>query len=133
MSYVVETQHKASPVVINILNDDFNAGKELGPALEEIKAAFGAMTEPFYYISDTTRAKWNFGDMIQAMAASAGRDISFLKNPHLKEIIVVTDSSLIQMGVSALGQEQYGMVKAKTVPTLEAALEYIEKAAKVSA
>jgi len=133
MSYIVETQHTVSPVVINVLNEDFSPAQELGAALDEIGAAFDSMTEPFYYVSDTSKAKWNFGEMVQAMSSAASRGMNLLKNPHLKEIIVVTDSSLIQLGVSALGQEQYGMVRARTVPTLEAALDYINGAAQASA
>jgi hypothetical protein len=133
MSYLVETQPSVPPVVISVLNADFNPAAELGPALEEIDAAFAAMSEPFYYVSDTHNAHWNFAEMVQAMAASAGHDVRFMKNPYLKEIVVVTDSSLIKMGVSALGQEQYGMVRASTAPTLEAAFEYIHSATGVGA
>lgn len=125
MSYRIEIQPSVPPVVISVLNADFNPVTELNPVLQEIDSAFASMSEPFYYVSDTHSAHWNFAEMVQAMAASAGRDVSFLKNPYLKQIIVVTDSNLIKLGVSALGQEQYGMVRASTVPTLEAALDYV--------
>lgn len=133
MSYIVETQRTVSPIVINVLNEDFNSAKELGPVLDDISLAFDSMSEPFFYVSDTSKAKWNFSEMVQAMSTATGRGIGMLKNPHLKEIIVVTDSSLIRMGVSALGQEQYGMVRARTVPTLEVALDYINNTASVDA
>jgi hypothetical protein len=126
MSYSVQIDPQHPNVIVNVLPADFNPGKELPAVLEELKAAFESMTVPFYYISDTSDAKWGFGEMVQAMAASAGRNTGFLKNPLLQEIIVVSTSNLINLGVNALGQEQYGIVNARTMPNLKEALRHIE-------
>ena len=128
MSYTVHVSAEHPNVIVNVLNSDFNPGKELPTVLEELKASFESMTKPFYYISDTSDAKWGFGEMVQAMAAAAGRNTGFLKNPLLQEIIVISTSNLINMGVNALGQDQYGFLHARTVSSLEDALHYIENA-----
>lgn len=128
MSYSVNINPEHPNVIVNVLNADFNPGKELPAVLEELKTAFESMNVPFYYISDTSEAKWGFGEMVQAMAASAGRSTGFLKNPLLQEIIVVSTSTLINLGVNALGQEQYGIVHARTMPTVNEALRHIEMA-----
>lgn len=128
MSFSVQINPDHPNVIVNVLYSDFNPGKELAAVLDELQAAFESMTGPFYYISDTSEAKWGFGDMVQAMAASAGRSTGFLKNPMLQEIIVISTSNLINIGVKALGQGQYGFLNARTMASQQEALYYIEGA-----
>ncbi|NDJ53090.1 MAG: hypothetical protein GYB68_08415 [Chloroflexi bacterium] len=126
MSYVVKAEQQL-PIVSSTLYEDFNAREELPKVLEELRDAFAGMKEPFFYISDTTEARWKFADMVQAMASAAVGGGSVLKNRNLQQIIVVTGSSLVEMGVSALSQPQYGLLDARTCATYEDAIEWVRK------
>ncbi|MGF1503884.1 MAG: hypothetical protein ACFB51_01915 [Anaerolineae bacterium] len=127
MSYTI-TRRDDLPVLISEVSTDFDPRSDLQPLLAELDAAFAAMDGPFYYIANIGESKWNFAQVVQALGQVAGSNAAMLlRNPHLRETLVVVHSDLIELGVRALSQTQYGGLRAHLMDSVEEALAYVRK------
>ena len=126
MSYKLE-QHGNQRIIVGVVGADFDLRVDTEPYLHEIQVMLDRMDGPTVYISDLRGFELNFGDLTALMSVVTRGDTAVLKHPNLRNIILVASSNMIKLGVSALGQTQYGGLHASVVPTLEEALAAAEE------
>ena len=128
MSFTVE-KYPDLPVVIITLNEDFNLAAELDAFGQEVMAALDALDEPVYTISDASRMRNTFSEMVGSLAAvTRGNFVSLLKHPMVMKMLVVDHRDLTRLAVNALGQAQYGGFSVAIFRSVDDALEDIRAA-----
>jgi hypothetical protein len=123
MAYKLEI-HPELPVVVCVLGADFDPKRDVGEVIKELKRTFDEAKQPIFYINDMSEVRWSFSDVVLGMGAAASAG-GVMRHPNLREIIVISRSELVRLGVGALGQSQYGGLRARLATNLEEALTYI--------
>ncbi|MBZ0310044.1 MAG: hypothetical protein K8I82_28545 [Anaerolineae bacterium] len=96
-------------------------------SVETIHQIVEEATDVIYLIVDLTRLNMGFSDMVQGLAAStSGKQGWSLKDPRTR-LVVVGANKLIEFGVKAVNQTQYGGVNIPLFDTLDEALTYVRK------
>ncbi len=80
--------------------------------------------EPFYYIFDMGDMKLDLNNLIAAANRGAGNEGLTLRHPMIKEVLVVTQSKLINLAAKGLNSTAFGNVPTSVFGTVEEALEY---------
>jgi hypothetical protein len=81
-------------------------------------------SEPVPYILDLTELKTSFSDMVFAMGELT-HEGAVWRHPNIKEMVVITQSSMVKIGTDALRQMQYGGVKTFAAASLTEALLHL--------
>jgi hypothetical protein len=117
--------HDELPAIICELGPDFSLKDDMENVLKELSGLLDKAGGPVYYVNDITGAKLTFGDIVlgMGMAASAG---GVMRHPNLHELITVSASDIVKLGVKALGQAQYGGIKARIASSVDEALAFIQ-------
>jgi hypothetical protein len=126
MSYKLEL-HPELPAVICLLGTDFEPRHDIGDIIKDLKKHFDNAQQPIFYVNDMSEVKWGFSDVVLGMGAAAAAG-GVMRHPNLREIIVISRSELVRLGVGALGQSQYGGLRARIVSNLDEGLNYIKGA-----
>jgi hypothetical protein len=124
MSYTLYA-HPELPAIILEIGPEFDLKGEMEDVLQDLQKLLDQAGQPVYYINNITGAKLSFGDIVVGMGATASAG-GVLRHPNLHELIMISASEIIKMGVKALGQAQYGGVKAHTANSLDDALAFVQ-------
>jgi hypothetical protein len=116
--------HQELPVVVCILGADFDPRRDITEVIKDLKSKFDEANQPIFYINDMSEVKWSFTDVMLGMGAAAAAG-GVMRHPNLREIIVISRSELVRLGVGALGQSQYGGLRARIASNLEEGLNYV--------
>jgi len=130
MSYTIYP-HTDLPAIICVLGAEFNLKADMDNVLQELHALLDQVGQPVYYINDISGAKMNFSDLVVGMGAAATAG-GVLRHPNLYELIMLSASDVIRLGVTALGQSQYGGIKARFAKSLDEALTFVRHEVKAT-
>src|SRR5688500_15221605 len=97
--------------------------------IEEFSAKLTSMLEqaesPVSLLFDMTTFNMTFPDMVSAMADLTRGDVAAFRHAKLKELLIVSPQSLMQIGADALQRTQYGKLKSWYFNNLEEAHQYL--------
>jgi len=128
MSFTVE-KHPDRPAVIITMYEDLDFAAELDAFGQEVQALLDTLDEPVYSISDSTRMRNTFGEMVSSLAAvTRGNFVSLLKHPMVVGMMVVDNRDLTRLAVNALGQAQYGGFSLSVYASVDEALAAVQTA-----
>ena len=128
MSFTVE-KHPDLPAVIITMYEDFDFAAELDAFGQKVQALLDTLDEPVYSISDSTRMRNTFGEMVSSLAAvTRGNFVSLLKHPMVVGMMVVDNRDLTRLAVNALGQAQYGGFNLSVYASVDEALAAVQTA-----
>ena len=128
MSFTVE-KHPDLPAVIITMYEDFDFAAELDAFGQKVQALLDTLDEPVYSISDSTRMRNTFGEMVSSLAAvTRGNFVSLLKHPMVVGMMVVDNRDLTRLAVNALGQAQYGGFSLSVYASVDEALAAVQTA-----
>lgn len=124
MAYTITTDPDL-PAIVCTLGADFNLKADMENVFQELHRLLDQAGQPVYYVNDITDAKFSFSDIVlgMGMAASAG---GVLRHQNLYEMIVISASDVVKLGVKALGQAQYGGLNARIANNLDEATSFIK-------
>src|SRR5574341_623476 len=99
-------------------------------AEQQLRTILDSLDHPVFCVLDITRVKVEFSGMVQALSlvtrGKSSTSAGVFKHRNVRELVVICDSSLAEMGVKALAQLQYG-VKATPVRTVDEALSDVAR------
>ncbi|MGF1505188.1 MAG: hypothetical protein ACFB51_08700 [Anaerolineae bacterium] len=123
MNYTLTT-YTDLPAVVCIMHADFDAQADLARVIPEVIEAFDGVGSPVYYIVDVGESRWPFPQIVQGLAqvTAAG---AMLRHPNLAEVLVIADSQLVEMGVKALAETQYGSIRTRLVSSVQDGLNTV--------
>jgi hypothetical protein len=124
MSYKVNL-HPELPVVVCELGADFEPRNDIGEIIKDLTRHFDEAKQPIFYINDMSGVRWSFSDVVLGMGAAAAAG-GVMRHKNLREIIVISSSDLVRFGVNALGQAQYGGLRARLVNNIQEGLDYVK-------
>ncbi len=111
------------PIIIHTLFPDYRMGKDARPAIQEMAEIANEIEEkPVYIIIVTYDMKLNFGDLVQGLAMATRGETAIFTDPNVR-LRMVGSGGLVELGVKAFEQRQYGGLDVRLYPTLEDALE----------
>ncbi len=111
------------PIIIHTLLPDYRMGKDARPAIQEMAEIANEIEEkPVYIIIVTYDMKLNFGDLVQGLAMATRGETAIFTDPNVR-LRMVGSGGLVELGVKAFEQRQYGGLDVRLYPTLEDALE----------
>jgi hypothetical protein len=122
MSYRLE-RLPDEPIVVLTLLPDFSMRQDIRASSEEAALLIEQVAgDRIYFIYDLRDLRLNFSDVVTGLGQAA-KATDMLKNPRIRTIIVGS-GALVEMGVKALSQEQYGGRPAPLFETVEEAIDY---------
>ncbi len=111
---------EAENVILSVVDGPIDNMVDDAPKVE---ALFNAATKPFIHIVDITNAQFTL-DSLTTVINQGSRQIKTLRHPLVKEVVVVTNSTLAAMAARGMNSPIFGHIKTRTCKTLEEALEY---------
>jgi hypothetical protein len=90
----------------------------------QVKELMDSQEEPFYYIFDLGEVKFDLTNLILAANRGAGSEGMTLRHPMIREVLVVTQSKLINLAAKGLNSEAFGNVPTSVFDTINDALDY---------
>jgi hypothetical protein len=114
-----------SGIVHGKILPDFPIRRDVREAGNMLRVMLDQAKEPVPYILDVIEIRMDFGEMIYAMADLTKGEGAVWRHPMLKEMIVITNSSMVRLGVNSLRQMQYGGLKTAAFSTLEEAFKHL--------
>jgi hypothetical protein len=118
------------PIVLVRITNPLDVSRDIPYLIQELERIFDASPEQLFDITDTIGLNVSFGELVAGMAALTKGKSNVLRHPKVSGYAIVADSGLVQLGVSALGQVQYGNISAKVVTTLDEAFVVAREALK---
>jgi len=112
------------PIVVATMHEDFNFARDTPAAAQALSEILDSFHEPVYYVNDSRALKPDFSSLVTALAQVTRGDLAVFKHPNIREILVVTDSSLLALAAKALQQAQYGGMSASVYGSVDEALDY---------
>lgn len=103
----------------------FEVRRDLKEAARLLNDLLDQAVEPVPYVLDLIELKIDFSGMIFAMADLTHGEGAVWRHPKLRELVVITGSSMVRFGVNSLRQMQYGNLKTAAFMTLEEAYQYV--------
>ena len=87
------------------------------------------LNEQVYTISDSSRIRNTFSDMVSSLGTvTRGDFVSLFKHPSVIKMLVVDHRDLTRLAVNALGQIQYGGFSIAIFSSVDEALEEVRAA-----
>lgn len=114
-----------SNIILGKTLSSFETRRDLKEAACLLNNLLDQASQPVPYILDLTEIKMDFGEMIFAMADLTHGESAVWRHPMLKELIVITGSSMIRLGANSLRQMQYGNLKTAAFATLNEAYQHL--------
>lgn len=118
MNYTIEP-HPEERLIICSVEPEFDVSREIDDYMAGLQAALDQMPAPAVNVADARNLTVNFGSMTGALSMLTHGTLSVMRHPMLCAAIVITTNPMITLGVRALGQAQYGSLRAMTATTLE--------------
>ncbi len=111
------------PIIIHTILPDYRMGRDARLAIQEMAEIANEIEEkPVYIIIVTYDMKLNFGDLVQGLAMATRGETAIFTDPNVR-LRMVGSGGLVELGVKAFEQRQYGGLDVRLYPTLEDALE----------
>ena len=123
MAYSVK-QLSSEPIIIATIGADFDLANDWGSYNKDLNDLLNAMHEPAFCIADMRHAELSFDDLVAGINLSARGSKPLLKHANIREIVVVTTSSLLKLAAKGLSSVTFGNIAMKTFDDMEACLRY---------
>ncbi len=92
--------------------------------LEQFSQMLEDTTGKVYLIGDMSKLNLNFGDMVQGLASVVSNKYGPLLKEERLHLLAITSSKILEFGVKALGQSQYGGLNVSLFNSLDDALGF---------
>jgi hypothetical protein len=124
MSYTVE-KLPGEPILISVMGEAYDIGRDVSASAQQLLDLLETMDVPVFLVADMREIRANFGDVVAGLGAATRGEAAVFRHPNIREVVVVTTSDLLGMGAKALGQLQYGGLRASVFESLDEALAYV--------
>ncbi len=113
------------PILVHTTFEGWSMADDLPASIDQAMEHLDAADEPLYYISDLSSGlRLSLQDVILGANWTARGGNAVFHHPNLREMLVVTDTRLIELAARGLDSEAFGNVPVSVFGTLEEALEY---------
>jgi hypothetical protein len=124
MSYKIETL-TGEPVILLILTQDAAISEDMPKSGAEIRTLLDQASEPMFFIMDMSAMQISLDDLILGSNLGARGEQPLTRHPHLKEMLFVSSSKMVKLGLKGLNTLAFGNMKVKAFDTLDEALAYV--------
>ena len=115
------------PIIVHTILPDYRMGKDARPAIQEMAEIANEIDEkPVYIIIVTHSISLNFSDLVQGLAMATRGETAIFTDPNVC-LRLVGSGRLVELGVRAFEQRQYGGLDVRLYPTLGDALEGVHQ------
>ncbi len=123
-SYTLE-KLPGEPIILGITNGTWEAEVDIPMWAEELYRILDSLDGLAFYIGDLRRGRpWTLDEAIRTASAVARGNKPVFHHPNVKEALIVTKDTLVNLGAKGLQSDIFGNVRIKVFGTIEAAFEY---------
>lgn len=123
-SYTIE-KLSGEPIVLGTTHENWKAEVDIPLWADELYRLLDSLDEPVSYIGDLRAGRrWTLDEAIRTATAVARGDRPVFHHPKLREALIVTDQTLVNLGALGLQSDIFGNVPIKVFATIEEAFEY---------
>lgn len=120
-------QHKMlsdEPIVVVNIESDYVIARDMGPSTTDGRTLLVSFKEPVFWIIDASQVKLNVNDVINASNQGTRGHEPLWHHPNIRELLLVTQSKLVQMAASGVKSLPFGNLEVKVFGLLDEALAY---------
>jgi len=115
------------PIIIQTYVGSYNVVKESQSAIGAVRALLDHNEEPMYLIIDANQISIDFADIVSAASMTTDEMNVLFRDPRIRETIVISNSTLIQLSAKGGNTATFGNVELKVFDSLVQALAYARR------
>lgn len=116
------------PIAIVTHYPPYKPDQDIVAAEHELAKILAEMQEPLFVITDYSGVDVSFNDLVMSLADASSRTEAASVRSDKIRLVLVGSSDLVELGASALAQEQYGSVQTPFFKSIDEALAYCRSA-----
>lgn len=117
-------RHSTQPIFIVTMTENFDFGDDMRVGDEAAYAILDEVDTRVYWIVDILRTSMSFERLLNATNSVASGQEPLFKHPNIKQVILVSESRMIQLAAKGLDSEIFGHLAVKVFDTVEDAIHY---------
>lgn len=123
MSHTIEKLPER-PIVVVSYHADYDLAAEGADTVNGLRAVLEAQSEPIYLVYNTLEMAISLDDLIAGTDMIVRGDAPVIKDPHVREAILITTSDLFKLAARGVSNPIFGNISVKVFSTLEEGLAY---------
>lgn len=125
MAHVIEKVTGEPAILFKMASGHYDTLMPDPPTAAKSFALLEAQPKPVFYIVDLLDAVFDFQGMIE-YANSKSLQMA-ASHPKVKQLIVLTEESLIEMAAQGLNNDKFGNISVPVFKTMDEAINYIHQ------
>lgn len=111
--------------ILGKLSPEFDVHRDTEALSKRMVELLEQAEKPVSFLFDMTDINLSFGDMVSAMADLTKGEQAAWRHNNLKELLIVSEQSMLEMGAEALRRTQYGKLRSWFFNNMEEARQYL--------
>jgi hypothetical protein len=112
--------------ILGKLAPDFDVRTDMEALSKRMVELLEQAEKPVSFLFDMTEFNMSFGDMVSAMADLTQGEQAAWRHNNLKELLIVSEQSMLELGTEALRRTQYGKLRSWFFSTMDEARQYLQ-------
>lgn len=115
---------QGEPIVVTRLGADYSMATHTEEINPRIMQLMDDSPEGLFLIFDVTEASFSLDDVIAGASQSTRSTKPLLRHPNMRQMVVISRSSLVRLAAKGLSAPIFGKVNVKVCDTLDEALAH---------
>jgi len=124
MSYSVDLHEERDTIIIT-WHEDFDFKGEYSLYAEKTRALLDEQAKPFDFIFDMREVDFGMDDIISLANHTRKSEESLMKHPNMRQVVIVTESTIISMATKGMDSVPFGNVKLHVASNVDEAHEIL--------
>lgn len=112
--------------ILGKLSPDFDVRTDMEALSRRMVELLEQAEKPVSFIFDMTGFNMSFGDMVSAMADLTKGEQAAWRHNNIKELLIISEQSMLELGAEALRRTQYGKLRSWFFSNMEEARQYLQ-------
>jgi hypothetical protein len=112
--------------ILGKLSPDFDVRTDMEALSKRMVELLEQAEKPVSFLFDMTEISMSFGDMVSAMADLTKGEQAAWRHNNLKELLIISEQSMLELGAEALRRTQYGKLRSWFFSTMDEARQYLQ-------
>lgn len=112
--------------ILGKLSSDFDVRTDMEALSKRMVEILDQAEKPVSFVFDMTAFNMTFADMVSAMADLTKGEQAAWRHHNMKELLIISEQSLMELGAEALRRTQYGKLRSWFFSNMDEAREYLQ-------
>jgi hypothetical protein len=116
------------PIVVVSATTEYRVRRDQANVAEDLIALLDSLAAPVYLVFDVTNLHFDLADILAASNESTRGAQAFLHHPRVREVVVITTNSALQLAVRGMRSDVFGNVRISAFSAMNEAMVHLESA-----